>query len=527
VDESGQKVDRAFLLPVESVDVVQRWEASGMAATSSHNVTGADIVVPADRSIPIPEFTSADRHGGVAHQEAIYHYPLHFGLNNMMAAIFVGIAEAVLDLYEQKLESSRPFGLARRERTPSRIRWGAARTRIAAARLLYLDTLAKTIEKCEGTNVHTQEDIGELQISSLVIAHMCHDAVNELCKGIGSGAFALNDPIQRYKRDIDVLINHAGMDWDVVADRATRWVMGFDAATTDWHSAPAGPRSPAWRTAQGGAERLVQALFAGDAVAAQDALGDGARLDAPRFEPAQEPTDIASLARRWPEEYGVRLVDTRVLKVTMSEAGVVTEIRTTLNDGAKELLLPIAVVESLDHGSPLVRLYHSERLITGKRLGRRPIWPAEADAEPTPFSEAHPAVAAYMRSIATGDAEEVMARFASGGKLDNGVRPVVAPEELRRIFQAMVRTGGARLIRRNEFDDGTTVGFEYTGLPRPATAGEAPRTPPGGGIGVYDYDSAGLITAVRMYDDFDPEALLGSSLPSSSAEDFAASRVGE
>ena len=27
-------------------------------------------------------------------------------------------------------------------------------------------------------------------------------------------------------------------DWDVVADRASRWLLGFEAQTTDWHSAP-------------------------------------------------------------------------------------------------------------------------------------------------------------------------------------------------------------------------------------------------------------------------------------------------
>lgn len=239
IQEETGPVDRVFLLSVDQVEVVQEWESSGMAATSSHNVHGINLVVPADRSLPVPDFTSYDAHGGTEHVESIYHYPLHFGLNNMMAGIFVGIAEAVLKLYEEKMESSKPFGLARIERTPSRIRWGTVRKRIEAARLLYFASLDRTIDKCDERNGHTQEDIGELQLSSLTIAHMCYDAVTELCKGVGSSAFSLSDPIQRYKRDLDVIINHAGMDWDVVADRASRWSLGFAAQTTDWHSAPA------------------------------------------------------------------------------------------------------------------------------------------------------------------------------------------------------------------------------------------------------------------------------------------------
>lgn len=240
-DVDGSKQPRAFLVPSSDVEVAEEWRASGMAATSSHNVRGENLVIPDAHSIPVEEFTSANDHGGIEHPEAIYHYPLHFGLNNMMAGIFVGIAEAVLDLYEQKLETSKPFGLARRERTPSRMRWGAEREKIRAARLLYLDTLERTIAKCDERNGYTQEDLGNLQIATLSIAHLCHEAVTSLTKGIGSSAFHVTDPIQRYKRDIDVLINHAGMDWDVVADRSTRWALGFGAEATDWHSAPSHP----------------------------------------------------------------------------------------------------------------------------------------------------------------------------------------------------------------------------------------------------------------------------------------------
>lgn len=235
------KVPRAFMVSAADVEVAEEWRASGMAATSSHNIRGEKIFIPSERSLPVEKFTSAEDHGGTEHPEAIYHYPMHFGLNNMMAGIFVGIAEAVLDLYEEKLETSKPFGLARRDRTTSRIRWGAERERIRAARLLYLDTLERTIAKCEEYNGYTQEDLGNLQIATLSIAHLCHEAVNNLTKGIGSSAFHVTDPIQRYKRDIDVLINHAGMDWDVVADRSTRWALGFGAEATDWHSAPAHP----------------------------------------------------------------------------------------------------------------------------------------------------------------------------------------------------------------------------------------------------------------------------------------------
>lgn len=264
----------------------------------------------------------------------------------------------------------------------------------------------------------------------------------------------------------------------------------------------------AFRTAAGGAKALLEALFRGDANAVTAALGADARLDVPRFDPTSGAEGIGALAARWPEVYPYALVEARLHNLIETDRGLVSEVRTHLAEGEREFALPFAIVESVEDGVTLVRVYHSERLIHGERRGRRPIWPAEPGQEPTPLSDIHPAVAAYMGAIASGEESAVVDRFATGGMLDNGVRPVHEPDELQAIFRAMVRTGGARLVRRREYDDGATVAFEYTGLPRPTAPGEAPRTPPGGGIGIYSYDDDDRICAVRMYDDFDPDALI-------------------
>lgn len=268
--------------------------------------------------------------------------------------------------------------------------------------------------------------------------------------------------------------------------------------------------STGFATASGGAKRLLEALFAGDAAAASTILSADARLDVPRFERADGAEAIATLVRGWPEAYPYALLEVRVHNVIETEHGVVTELRSRLAEGEREFVLPFAVIESDEEGAPLVRVYHSERLIHGERRGRRPIWPADPEQEPTPLADVHSAVGAYMAAIASGDQTAVVARFAPGGMLDNGVRPVRQPDELDAVFRAMVRTGGARLVRRREYDDGAVVAFEYTGLPRPSADGGAPRTPPGGGVGIYAYDDDDRICAVRMYDDFDPEALIAA-----------------
>lgn len=256
-------------------------------------------------------------------------------------------------------------------------------------------------------------------------------------------------------------------------------------------------------------EKFVRALFGAEPSAA-DLIPEGTTVDIPRLGRLEGRRAFELSIRSWRDLYPYDLVTVEMRNSVTTDTGVVSEFRLVLREGDREFTLPVAVVVSGDNEAQLLRMYHSERLIHGERKGRRAVWPAEDGQQPTGLDEYHPAIGNYMAAIASGEARSVIARLAAGAALDNGVRPVVDADELHSIFTAMVRTGGARLVRRNEFDDGTTVALEYTSLPRPGMAAGAPRTPPGGGIGVYDYDENFLIRAVRMYDDFDPEMLIAA-----------------
>lgn len=262
-----------------------------------------------------------------------------------------------------------------------------------------------------------------------------------------------------------------------------------------------------WLTGAGQAQTLLRALFDGDSVEVATVLEGVGTLDVPRLVIAQSPLDVAELVDAWSKAYEFELVDSVIVNVIDTERGIVTEIRATLRTGEREFVLPFAIVESVESGGPLIRMYHSERLIHGERRGRRAVWPVDPTRDPTPLAEISPVVARYMGAIAGGNVDEVIACFDSHAALDNGVRPVKM-DELPYIFSAMTQTGGARLVRQREFDDGSVVAFEYTGLPKPQVDPSAPRTPPGGGIGIYTHNADGLLLSVRMYDDFDPEGLI-------------------
>lgn len=257
-----------------------------------------------------------------------------------------------------------------------------------------------------------------------------------------------------------------------------------------------------------GSLALVRAVVSGDAAAAIELVDADTVLDVPRLPLAVGASGIASALAESQSAYPYGLIDVAHHHSIIGAEGRVHEVRARLLVADREVLLPIAVIDSVVSARRHVRLYHSTRLITGERAGRRAVFPVDPSAEPTPPGQVHPVVGVYLAAIASGDPDAVFSRFALGGSIDNGVRPVSGSDELRAVFTAMTRSGGVRLVRWNEIDDGRTVAFEYSGLPRPNVAGSPPRTPPGGGVGVYTYAVDGRIVRVRTYDDFDPDALI-------------------
>lgn len=257
-----------------------------------------------------------------------------------------------------------------------------------------------------------------------------------------------------------------------------------------------------------GAICLLRAVLGGDAATVLELTGHDVVLDVPRLPRATGAEGINDALGEARDAYPFQIVDLRPLHAIVSSDGLVAETRARLLDRGQEVILPFALVDAVEDGARTIRVYHSERLLTGVRRGRRVVFPVDSDASPT--LAAHPAVRAYMEATRSGDPGAILQRFAENALLDNGVRPVTDPGELRAIVTAMAHSGGARLVGGREFDDGRVVAFEYTGLPRASSVPDAPRTPPGGGIGIYTYDAQGRIVSVRMYDDFDPDALIAA-----------------
>jgi alkylation response protein AidB-like acyl-CoA dehydrogenase len=233
VPDGEVAIPHTFLLPLSEVTVNDDWFMSGMAATSSGSFTANGVFVPESRSLPLDVFFSADRHPGAAHEEAFMRYPV-ITIAVMMAALPLGCAEGCVELMRERLASTVVFGTVPRIELPmSRVRWGKALEKVRCARLLFEDVLNRAIASGDAVAAPSEEERGQQELDLMTVAHLAQEAVGLVGDGMGSSPYKLGDPIQRARRDINVMANHYFHDDDIVSERATRFILGLGPGPND------------------------------------------------------------------------------------------------------------------------------------------------------------------------------------------------------------------------------------------------------------------------------------------------------
>jgi limonene-1,2-epoxide hydrolase len=187
---------------------------------------------------------------------------------------------------------------------------------------------------------------------------------------------------------------------------------------------------------------------------------------------------------------------TETVASTSVQGRAVVEILAYLSTEAGELVWPVAVVaESPDEESVVFRSYCSQWPVAE----RREIRPAILRAAP-----ARPAdvVGRYFAALEAGDASAAVDVFAADAYLREPIGATATHRgraELSSFFTRQLSAGGIGLEYCAVTDDGVRCAVEYTCL---QWGGRD--LPPQAGLGVYERDPEGRLTAARLYDDIEP-----------------------
>ena len=78
-------------------------------------------------------------------------------------------------------------------------------------------------------DVLTQQQRAFLRLDAMHCAHNAQAAIQTVARGSGASMYLVSNDIQRYQRDIDVLLGHLTLDQDWVEEMSGRLLLGIDS----------------------------------------------------------------------------------------------------------------------------------------------------------------------------------------------------------------------------------------------------------------------------------------------------------
>ena len=217
------------LLPASDVQVEDVWHTAGMRATGSNDVIVSDVFVPEHRLVKVVDIYGGTAPGAALHGAAVYRWPMVPALALVAAMPALGTAERVADLFAQRLgvRVLAYSGVAQKEQPAAQLRLGDARVRLAALHGLLAGTVDRIETIVAGGERVTRTVRAEARVAAAHIVHESRAVIADLLEVSGASAHFLNSPLQRAKRDVDIISGHVVFDYDVSRELAGALQIGI------------------------------------------------------------------------------------------------------------------------------------------------------------------------------------------------------------------------------------------------------------------------------------------------------------
>jgi 3-hydroxy-9,10-secoandrosta-1,3,5(10)-triene-9,17-dione monooxygenase len=216
-----------FIVPREELEIFDDWDMASMAATGSVTIATKNTFLPDGWGMEIKRLMSATGHAGTFHEEEVYRQSFSV-LAMGTASLCLGALEAAIELGREKLRTSKPFGIPRIDRVPSRIRWARAYEAARVGRLIRDTVTESAIQRARSGRPMSLEDEANMGLHGVFLMQTMKDAARLLVDGLGTSGYRADDPIRRMSSDIAMISTHLlGGDYDIVMDRHARWALGL------------------------------------------------------------------------------------------------------------------------------------------------------------------------------------------------------------------------------------------------------------------------------------------------------------
>lgn len=217
------------LLPADDISVEDVWHTDGMRATGSNDVVISDAFVPTHRLVKVSDIYAGTAPGAALHDSPTYRWPMVPALALLAAMPALGSAERVTDIYAERLgERVIAYeGVKQKDKPIAQAHLGEARVRLRALRGL-LDDTVEQIETLVAAGDSVPRAVrGDARMAAAHIVHESRAVIGLLLSASGASAHFVDNPLQRARRDVDVLSGHVIFDYDTSRELAGALSIGM------------------------------------------------------------------------------------------------------------------------------------------------------------------------------------------------------------------------------------------------------------------------------------------------------------
>ncbi len=222
------------LLPINDVTVDDVWHTDGMRATGSNDAIATDVFVPEHRLVKVTDIYAGTAPGAGLHDSATYRWPMVPALALLAAMPALGSAERVTEIYAQRLaERVLPYeGVMQKDKPIAQSHLAGAHVRLRSLRGLLADTVGE-IEEIVVAGESVEKPVrAQARLAAAHIVAESRAVIGDLLGAGGASIHFLSSPMQRFKRDVDVLAGHVVFDYDTSRELAGALALGMTIPRT-------------------------------------------------------------------------------------------------------------------------------------------------------------------------------------------------------------------------------------------------------------------------------------------------------
>jgi 3-hydroxy-9,10-secoandrosta-1,3,5(10)-triene-9,17-dione monooxygenase len=227
---------RMVLADLEEVVVDDVWHTDGLRGTGSNDVVIDELFVPAERTVSFFDLVEGRAAVVNGHDEVALRLPVVPTLAFTAAAPLIGGAEGALVAFTDRLRErvlAYSVGERQQDKPAAQIRLAVAEADVRAAGLLLDDASRRLVDTYAAGATMTPAERSALRMAAAHGVHLSNQAVRQVADAAGGTAHFLDQPLQRFLRDVTVGSSHAVFDHDRAAETRGRILAGFEPRPTD------------------------------------------------------------------------------------------------------------------------------------------------------------------------------------------------------------------------------------------------------------------------------------------------------